>query len=132
MASNRRASRRSSTMNLHPPVDRAKAPPGTPPVVMRSMVELAQEANLTGKDLSDFCEAQAKELQRLQILNVKRNVQALNLNTAELDALLAVLDVRTDKAEIAVAVLQSAANSGMQPAAVSQFALKLARMGIHQ
>jgi hypothetical protein len=119
-------------MNLRPPVDQAKAPPGTPPVVMRSMVELAQEANLTGKDLSDFCEVQAKELQRLQLLNIKRNVQALNLDTAELDALLAVLDVRTDKAEIAVAVLQSAANSGMEPAAVSQFALKLARMGIHQ
>ena len=124
--------RRARKMSPRPPVDLSQAPLGAPKVVTRSLVEIATEAGLDGAELSAFAEEQAKNLQALQLLNVKKNVTGLSLDKAELDALLSVLDAHAEKSSFAAAILKSAADAGMQPQTASQFAMKLARMGIHQ
>jgi len=134
MGSRKTAPRKVRHLTNPPLVAQGQAPSDAPKVVTASLVELALAANLDGEELSKFTEAQSRELQRLQILNVKRNVQGMTLDKPELDALLAVLDAHSDewKTETARAILKHAAEGAMRPEALSQFALKLARMGIHQ
>lgn len=108
-----------------------------PKVVTRSLVELAIEAGLTGPELSDFAQVQAQELQKLQILNVKKNLTSIGMNAIEMDAMLAEFDSWPRKGEVALAVLKRAAKSaenpnGLSPEDLAQFAMKLARIGIHQ
>lgn len=109
-----------------------------PKIVTRSLVELAQEANLTGTELQEFVDAQSKRLQELQILHVKTNVTGLQLNKVELDAMLELFGPRRgDSANYAETILKSAAAStenpnGLNMQDTANFALKLARMGIHQ
>jgi hypothetical protein len=113
-----------------PPVDLVQAPRAK--VATTPLVQLAKHANLSPQELSDFTVAQTEELKQLQILNAKTNITGLSLDKVELDALLAVLDRQDSKQELALAILNRAADTGLQGQALEVFGLKLARMGLHQ
>lgn len=98
---------------------------------------MVNEAGLTGPELQEFLEDQTKKLQELQILHVKKNVTGLQLNAVELDAMLGEFNSWISKDQVALAILKRAAQSETNPNGLNQndlnnFAMKLARMGIHQ
>lgn len=124
-------------MNSKKKVRRLSAPrqmPAAPPpkVFTRSLVELAQEANLEGEDLQKFVAAQQDAMQKLQVHNVKKSAHSFALERIELDAILGEFDDRSDKAELTVSIITRAAVAGMTEAQQGVFAMKLARMGLHK
>jgi hypothetical protein len=96
------------------------------------LVQLAKRANLTPQELSDFVTAQTEELKQLQILNAKTSISGFSLNKVELDALLHIFDTHVAKQALALAILTKAHTDGLKGQELETFALKLARMGLHQ
>lgn len=111
-----------------------KSPP-SPEEERKSAVQaiLAQAEQMPGEMLSQFVQTHRQALLALDMLNIKRNLAAVNLNAQELDGMLLVLDKlpAETKTDLATRIQQAAVAAGMPQQQLQTFATKLVRMGLH-
>lgn len=105
-----------------------------PKVVTPDLVDLAKQAKLSGKELQDFVDEQGKKFKDLQVMHLRQNATSFGFDRSEIVAVQGVVDGMLPELvkDLAKKILKSAADAGMPPAAVEQFALKLAVLGFNQ